>query len=331
MIRSIKSKWTPQNSDVPYDGFYKLGNEYSIPFTFFLPPRALDQRDYQPASGVTPPAQPAGTMGTWADWKFMHDAGHEIASHTYSHADLRPDPKDPGKTRSGANPEYELRQAIISIEKGIGVRPISINPAYGPPSGELAVLFRKHYPVVRGDDDAEQVLVQHRDTSTADELIGRLNLAVDENKWLLVAGHGIRTELGREAEADPDFMKNGKRRDGYRPVEYSVMEALCKAVDQQRDKLFVGCYGDVGRFVRERNAARIEIIKETEDEVVLDVTHTLDPEVFDLPLTLKLSLNGPADLADVSQGGKSAEVTTCGRDLMFDVVPNRGDVTIRFD
>ncbi len=109
------------------------------------------------------------------------------------------------------------------------------------------------------------------------------------------------------------------------------MEALCKAVDQQRDKLFVGCYGDVGRYVRERNAARIEIIKETADEVVLDVTHPLDAEVFDLPLTMKLSLNGPADLADVFQDGKSVEVTTRGRELMFDVVPNGGNITVKLD
>ena len=107
------------------------------------------------------------------------------------------------------------------------------------------------------------------------------------------------------------------------------MEALCRTVGERRDQLFVGCFGDVGRYIRERNAARIEIIKETEDEVVLDVTHPLDPDVFDLPLTLKLSLNGPADLADVSQDGKSVEVTTRGRELMFDVVPNGGDITIK--
>ena len=108
MIRSIKSQWTPRNPDVPYDGFNKLGKAYAIPFTFFLPPRGLDKRGYQPASGVAPPAQPAGSMGTWDDWRFMHAAGHEIGSHTYSHSDLRPDKLDPTKTRSGADPEYEL-------------------------------------------------------------------------------------------------------------------------------------------------------------------------------------------------------------------------------
>ena len=149
------------------------------------------------------------------DCEFMHAAGHEIGSHTYSHSDLRPDKLDPGKTRSGADPEYELHQAIVSIEEGIGVRPISINPAYGPPAGQLLGLFRKHYPVVRGDDDAEQIPAQHQDSATAEYLIGRLNLAIAESKWLLVAGHGIRTELGRQAEADPDFIRNGKRRDGY--------------------------------------------------------------------------------------------------------------------
>ena len=328
MIRSIKSQWTPQNPDVPYDGFYKLGKDYSIPFTFFLPPRGLDKRGYEPASGVTPPAQPAGTMGTWADWRFMHAAGHEIGSHTYSHSDLRPDKLDPSKTRSGADPEYELHQAIVSIEENIGVRPISINPAFGPPAGQLLALFRNHYPVVRGDDDAEQVLAQHRDTSTAEELIGRLNLAIAENKWLLVAGHGIRTELGREAEADPDFIKNGKRRDGYRPVEYPVMEALCKAVDQQRDKLFIGCYGDVGRYVRERNAVNMEVIKETETQIVLDVTHSLDPKVFDYPLTLKISLNSAGRVSGVTQGDKDVEVIRRGDETFVNVIPNGDSITV---
>jgi peptidoglycan/xylan/chitin deacetylase (PgdA/CDA1 family) len=328
MIRSIKSQWTPRDPDVPYDGFYKLGKAYSIPFTFFLPPRGLDQHSYQPASGVTPPAQPAGSMGTWADWRFMHSAGHEIGSHTYSHSDLRPDKLDPTKTRSGADPEYELQQAIVSIEKGIGVRPISINPAYGPPAGQLLKLFRRHYPVVRGDDDAEQVLAQHQDTATAEELIGRLNQAIAQNKWLLVAGHGIRTELGREAEADPDFIKNGKRRDGYRPVEYPVMEALCKAIDLQRDKLFVGCYGDVGRYVRQRSAANIEVIKESETQIVLDITHSLDPNLFDYPLTLKISVKNAARVTGVTQGDTVLKQTRRSGETIVNIRPNGGSITV---
>jgi len=330
MIRSIKSHWTPRNPDVPYDGFYKLGKEYSIPFTFFLPPRALDQKDYVPASGVTPPAQPAGSMGTWADWRFMHAAGHEIASHTYSHSDLRPDRVDPTKTRSGADPEYELHQAIVSIERNIGIRPISINPAYGPPAGRLLELFRKYYPVVRGDDDAEQVLAQHQDTSTAEELMGRLNRAIAENKWLLVAGHGIRTELGKEAEADPNFLKKGKRRDGYRPVEYPVMEALCRAVHERREELFIGTYGGVGRYVRQRDATHFEIIEENANEIVFKVTHALDPDVFDLPLSLKLSLDGAKGPIVVSRRERTVKVTKSDNDVMFNVIPNGEPVTVRF-
>ncbi len=329
MIRSIKSRWTPENPNVPYDGFYRLGEEYSIPFTFFLPPRGLDEPSYVAASGVTPPAQPAGSLGTWADWKHMHEAGYEIASHTYSHADLRPSKSDESETRSGLDPTYELQHAIVAIQKNIGIRPISINPAFGPPAGQLLGLFRKFYPVVRGDDDAEVVLAQHRDTATAEELIGRLDVAIEEHKWLLVAGHGLRTELGRQEEAAPDFAERGKRWDGYKPVEYPVMAALCNNIDQRRSELFVGCFGDVGRYIRERNAARITIISETEDRIVLDVTHRLDPNVFDLPLTLKLSLIGTVNLAGMSQDGKRVKVMTRGRDALFNVVPNGGPVTIK--
>ena len=153
----------------------------------------------------------------------MHDAGFEIASHTYSHADLRPDRNDPSKTRSGLDPEYELHQAIVSIEKNTGVRPISINPSYGPPAGQLLSLFRKYYPVVRGDDNAELILAQHEDTATPKGLVGKLNQAIEQRKWLMGGGHGIRTELGRQEEAAPDFLENGKRWDGYRPVEYPVL------------------------------------------------------------------------------------------------------------
>ncbi len=201
----------------------------------------------------------------------------------------------------------------------------------GPPAGQLLELFRRDYPVVRGDDDAEQVLAQHQDTATAEELIGRLDLAIAENKWLLVAGHGIRTELGREAEADPNFRKNGKRRDGYRPVEYPVMEALCKAVDRQRDKLFVGCYGDVGRYVRERNAARITIVEQSADEIVLEVTHELDPDVFDLPLTLKLTLTDTEGVIVASQGKQILNVTMRGNASILNVVPNSDPVTIQLN
>ena len=39
--RSIESHWTPQHPNVPYDGFYNLGRDCSIPFTISRPRRVL--------------------------------------------------------------------------------------------------------------------------------------------------------------------------------------------------------------------------------------------------------------------------------------------------
>jgi peptidoglycan/xylan/chitin deacetylase (PgdA/CDA1 family) len=331
MIRSIKSQWTPRKPDVPYDGFHRLGKKYSIPFTFFLPPRALDEQTYVAASGVTPVAQPAGAMGTWADWKFMHEKGHEIASHTYSHADLRADKNDPSKLRVDHDPKYELRQAIVTIEKNIGVRPISINPAYGPPAERLRDLFRSFYPVVRGDQEDEVVAAQHEDTATAADLTGKLDNAVAEGKWLRVGGHGIRTERGRREEAVPDFKTNGKRWDGYRPVEYSVIEALCREIHARRDELFVASFGDAVRYLKERNNSRFEIHEDNGNKIVFEVTHDLDPDVFDLPITLKLSLNDGASVKRITQAGKTLKLTQTGKSALVDVTPNGGEIVLRLE
>ncbi|MFL3656995.1 MAG: polysaccharide deacetylase family protein [Opitutales bacterium] len=328
MIRSIKSQWRLENPDVAYDGFYRLGEKYSIPFTFFIPPRALDDQTYVAASGVTPVAQPAGAMGIWADWKHMNGAGHEIASHTYSHADLRADKQDPSKLRVDHDPEFELSQAIVAIEKNIGIRPISINPAYGPPAEHLRDLFRKFYPVVRGDQENEVVAAQHEDTATAADLIGKLDEAIVKGKWLRVAGHGIRTEMGRKEEAAPDFENNGKRWDGYRPVKYSVMEALCREIDEQRHKLYIAPVGDAVRYLKQRNQSRIEIGKESENRISVRLVHELDPKVYNLALTLKLSLNRGLAVKQITQAGKKLQAKQINNVILFDAIPNRGDITI---
>jgi peptidoglycan/xylan/chitin deacetylase (PgdA/CDA1 family) len=331
MIRSIKSQWTPENPDVAYDGFYRLGEKYSIPFTFFIPPRALDDQSYVAASGVTPVAQPAGAMGIWADWKFMSEAGHEIASHTYSHADLRADKQDPSKLRVDHDPEFELGQAITTIEENIGTRPISINPAYGQPAEQLRDLFRKFYPVVRGNQEDEVVAAQHEDTATAADLIGKLDEAIAKGKWLRVAGHGIRTERGRKEEAAPDFMSAGKRWDGYRPVEYSVMDALCRKIDEHRHELFIAPVGDAVRYLKQRNESRIDIGKENKSKISFRLKHELDPEVYNLALTLKLTLEQGFAAKQITQAGKRLKTKQTGNDLFFDVTPNGGEVVMHLE
>jgi len=85
---------------------------------------------------------------------------------------------------------------------------------------------------------------------------------------------------------------------------------------------------DVGRYVRERNAANMKIIKESETEFVLDVTHSLAPQVFDYPLTLKVSLKDAGRLAGATQGDTNLEVTQRGGETFVNVVPNGGSVTV---
>ena len=114
LIRSIKSLWTPENPDVPYDGYYKLGKDHKIPITFYIIPRLQDDAaandfSHTYVSSRTPPALEPGFGGQWEDWKFIHQQGHEIASHTYSHEDFRSGPDS--KPRSPVDPPSRYGQS----------------------------------------------------------------------------------------------------------------------------------------------------------------------------------------------------------------------------
>ncbi|MBT6768739.1 MAG: hypothetical protein HOA81_07075, partial [Opitutales bacterium] len=171
----------------------------------------------------------------------------------------------------------------------------------------------------------------HEDTATAADLIGKLDEAIAKGKWLRVAGHGIRTERGRKEEAAPDFMSAGKRWDGYRPVEYSVMDALCRKIDEHRHELFIAPVGDAVRYLKQRNESRIDIGKENKSKISFRLKHELDPEVYNLALTLKLTLEQGFAAKQITQAGKRLKTKQTGNDLFFDVTPNGGEVVMHLE
>ena len=84
-------------------------------------------------------------------------------------------------------------------------------------------------------------------------------------------------------------------------------------------------------YVKERNQGEIEILKDTSGEIVLQVTNPLDPQVFDHPLTLKLSLDSPATLKRITQGDATLAAFKRESEILFDATPNGDRITLKFE
>lgn len=335
MVRSIKSQWTPDHPEVPYDGFYTLGKSYGIPVTFFVVPRLMDDAargdtSHVYYSSLQPPAITAGAGSAWADWRFMHEQGHEIASHSYSHTDFRPGLE--GRPRSDADPRFELEKAVASIEQNIGERPVSMNFAYGTPTEPILALARHYTPLTEedfsSDTDNVRKAVYGSDTRTED-LVREMEAALAVGQCLILGGHGIRTELGRKEEAAPGFRENGPRWDGYKPIEYTELEGFFQYLDANRERIYIDVFKNVSRTLIQRKAARLTVLEQSAGETVLRLTDGLDNGLYDRPLTLKIPVLESVKGIRVTQDGVAVPLERKGPIYLAQVVPDAGLIRIR--
>lgn len=328
MVRSIKSTWVLENPDVPYDGYYKLGQNYQVGITFFIDAKQIDDTTFAPFSSYIPITQPPASSGSWADWKFMSDAGHEIASHTYSHANFKT-----GEIPSVSKVINEIVQNNTRIANNIGEIPISFNMPFTEAYSNVWPIARDYYPIVANDvwkESGHLYFDITKDTKQG-ELEAMLETSLKNGNWMTAVGHGIRTELGCIEEASPNFIAQGIRWDGFSPVEYHVLDAFFRFAHSKKDNLFIGTFKDVGQYKMERENSRIIVVSETKSKLIIDVIHKLEPaHTFVYPLTLKIPAN-QYNIANVVQGGIYLPFILDERFFLIDVIPNGGEIEFTLD
>ena len=86
-----------------------------------------------------------------------------------------------------------------------------------------------------------------------------------------------------------------------------------------------------GTGIPERNESRIDIGKENKSKISFRLKHELDPEVYNLALTLKLTLEQGFAAKQITQAGKRLKTKQTGNDLFFDVTPNGGEVVMHLE
>jgi len=118
---------------------------------------------------------------------------------------------------------------------------------------------------------------------------------------------------------------------GYSPLPSSTLQASVNYMSTNQARFWVETFGNVVRYIQERNASSVAETSNSDSSITIQVTNSLT-NIFNYPITLRRPLPTNWLGAAVSQNGKpvTAQIVAINSTnyVMFDVVPNGGDVTL---
>jgi peptidoglycan/xylan/chitin deacetylase (PgdA/CDA1 family) len=234
---------------------------------------------------------------TWQDFQKDATKGYEIASHSITHATM------PGLDE--ANIRYELEKSKEEIKNHLGVKyTFSAEVPYGYEDERVMDIAYTIYPALRNRmpepflkeiDRASKMLPHPADKDYVQWQRGPLHAtplslmeswvdtaAANKDTWLVLVFHGIDS-LGWEWTPIPK------------------LEEYFNYIVKHKDKLWVATFGDATKYIREREHARVDA-KSSGGTITVNLTHSLDPTMYDLSLTLKTYVPAQWTRITVTQG-----------------------------
>jgi oligosaccharide reducing-end xylanase len=257
-----------------------------------------------------------GWTPNWTGLKAASINGHEIASHTVTHPALN--------TLSIAGQEIELQQSQSTINTNIP-NAECVTIAY--PNCVLGDLptIKKYYIAGRicsgmivssSPSDfynISSILVGTQSTlNTANDFNGKVALAKSSKGWCVFLIHGIDND------------------GGYSPTQSSEIGSHLSYVNTNSADYWVDTFGNVVKYIKERNALLLSETAVTTDSLQVNVSDNLDNTIYNVPVTVRRSLPASWQNARVYLNNNlvSSTISVSGtnKSIVFDVVPGQGEL-----
>lgn len=179
-------RWDQPMVSITFDDGWQSVYDRALPL--------LDNHNFRSTQYVNASSIETPNFMTAAEVRQMHEAGHEIAAHSYEHVDL---------TYVGADRLHEeMRKSAEALEAaGLGTNDLA--PPYGRSDPQVDWYASKYFDMVRGTDqglNTRQNLEPHNlkvfyvtDETTPDNLAEALAETSRVNGWLILVYHQIAT------------------------------------------------------------------------------------------------------------------------------------------
>jgi peptidoglycan/xylan/chitin deacetylase (PgdA/CDA1 family) len=267
-----------------------------------------------------------GEMITWDEIRQFARNGHEFGNHTISHPRLA--------VLDEANLLYELEKCKEDILHQLGPNEtFSAECPFGTENERVMEYAYKIHPALR--NRMPEPFLQELNRSSRDypgrfkkeyvqwqrgplkrHGVPEMNSWVDtivnhNNVWLVLTFHGV-DGIGWEAKP------------------HEELKAFFSYMKQHESKLWVATFRDATKYMRERMSANIDS-KENDGDIRISLTHTLDKDLYNLPLTLK-TYPGTEDSLSVTQGDERIRYVSGtdekGKYILYQALPNSDEIRI---
>lgn len=258
-----------------------------------------------------------GSMNpNWTNLKEAFKNGHEIGSHSVTHAQTMPDAECPTSQKTIRekvpgemcitiaypncnipNPQTELKQCYIAGRV-----------CDGQIVNKTPTDFYRIGAIMAGSAGI----------NTADGFNSKTNEAVSKKGWLVWCHHGV-----------------GNDNHGYSNTNVDALKGNLNYLDQNRHKVWTESFGNVARYIKEREAVSIKQKDSSENSFTISVTDNLPDSIYNYPLSIRRPIPAGWTKVVVKQDGvamKDTIVTVNNKNyIMFRAVPDKGDVVISKD
>ncbi len=230
---------------------------------------------------------------SWPELKKMADQGHEIASHTWSHpalAKLTPEDLD-----------AQLSKACEAIKTRIGKPPLTIAFPGNGSTPEVRAAALKYHVAYRAYQQSTS------GKSTVASLNAWADMLVGEKKWGVIMAHGIAN--GYAALTDPEILRGHLR-----------------YVKSHEREIWVDTFANIARYEKERDDAKLKV-SGTAGNITCTLGSTLDPKIYDMPLTIVIDADKATSLK-AERAGKKLPARIGNGTIQVDAAPAPEPISI---
>ena len=256
------------------------------------------------------------------NWRAIFDEGYiDLGNHSTTHAvRYQADSPDAQTLKMDITDAYDQLCEWFPNQN-----PIAFATPWGQYSADAAAeMAKRHYanrgtgggnvPVNPTEEQWFRLPSAVADNSLSVNTLNQwIDTVIKDKKWLIELWHGT------EPEGTTAFT--------YNMTEKTYDEHLAYAASK-KEQIWYGTFNEVTQYIRERQNATAKILWANPSNMAVTLTDTLDDDLFDFPLTLKVNVPLQWHGAVVTQNGKSERVTATlegsRRYVFVNVVPDRG-------
>lgn len=248
---------------------------------------------------------------SYNDAKKMAANGHEIGSHTVSHANLNTGNYISEMSNSKSAIEQNVGNKVTTIVYPNCVAPSSENECAKYYIGGRICNGQVEGPTPQNYFEIGSLICGNQGYyNSLSDFQKACNSAKDKKGWAVFLIHEI---------------DNGS---GYSPLSSSVFEQTLSFLKQNSNDYWVTTFENAIKYSKERNDAKIKEVSRTSSAIKLEISTSLDTKTYNYPITIKTEVPSGWASATITQGNNKSEAEIRDGYLYFSAIPGAGDVTI---